>query len=228
MGPRRSMGFKRNLKSQSILVIIAAMSIESFFVENGSPGAIGTYVFNRMRLEESQGHPKGKLRVLAEAYIGFGGEGIRQVTERLNDRGVAVRPDEAMLKRLSEQERERLELNYAALIMGAAIVTIESSLIERRFDSEQMVALINEALRPTPLPKWVVQDRQELLSAEKLKAMNILAGEDRTLGVFFEDRGFAFLPELLKGPLVQTNLMPTICERLLPVYRGQAKAVLGI
>lgn len=203
------------------------MSIEAFIGENKGP-TVRAFVDNRKAIEESQGHSKRKLEVLAEAYIGAGADGIKAVTERLNDRGVALRPDAAMFSKLSDDEKDRLGLNVAAVFFGASIVAIEASLINRYFDCEQLAVLVNEPLRPTPYPKWVVLDPVETLSDEKWRAMIALAVEDLSLSVFFEERGFGFLPESLKNPLAQTGLLPIIRERLLPVYRDQAKAVLGI
>lgn len=179
-----------------------------------------------MELKKSQrGLTKSLVAILAEDMAEAGGEGLRQLTKRLDQSSTTLAPDAESFTDRSLTDQKAMYDSMAAILVGLSIVAIEETLINNELDLKTWYARYNLAISGTPFTKAVYlgQDREKLTD-ERWKKMLNWAETDKTLAIFF-DRGLDSLPNSMQSFLNQAGRLNAI-HRIMPIYRQRAQLLI--
>ncbi len=201
------------------------MSVENFF---------STYALDKDlkgRIIKEKLPNMSPVATFAGKLARHSGDGLKEITKKLNDSGTAFRIDQESFQRLSQDDRDKLTINHAGVMFGISIQTLEDCLITGAFDIELWSSLYNNVISGTQFSKMHPKEGQsmETLSKDHLQTMRKLAGKDRTLSIFFENGqdGVVSMPEVLRNMLTKSGILSIIQEHILPSYKPRAQMVIA-
>ncbi len=146
---------------------------------------------------------------------------LRGLLEPFSERRTALQPGDLPRLPLTDDMRERICLDYAAIVFGTAGQAVEQTLIDGFYDDKWYCAVYNKAINGTMLPPLIPDPahRQQVDLGKLLQQVS----RDKTFSSFFESTaGFYALPGSLCRFIESIGIFPLIYEGIIPVYKPRA------
>ena len=163
---------------------------------------------------------KSLIAILAEQLVREGRDGLREIIKELNPGQIMLRMTLEDFRRISasEENRQKIFINYASVFFGLAVGFLETSLIEREYNHQDWP---DEERYPSNTQSQ--KEGREKLLPEKLNDMYSIVKKDKTFGLFFEEEGIQAMPDAMQELLKEKEVLPIIRESILPLYRQRAQ-----
>ena len=194
------------------------MSVENFFLRYPADESLKSTMSKEMLPSMSP------IAALAAKLAKGAGDGLREITRRLEDSDLAFRLDQKSFQRLNPDDGEKMTINYAGVIFGVSVSALEDCVVSGTFDLNHWCSLYNTVISGTQLSTMQQEKGEsiETLSKDNLQKMRDLVRKDKTFATFFESDVNA-MPSRLKNILIGSEILPVIRKSILPPYKERAK-----
>jgi len=189
------------------------MSVET--LTNTSPEDFKEQFEGYRRIEK----PGSPVSILSRRLIKEGREGLVIASSEMDYYGVP------------SEERERSYRNarsndIAAIFLGASIISLEKTLVNKEFDVEEFTEIINyEGFQGVDgLEMMCDVNNAEQISKDKMRQLEGLARSDKTLALLLSKYNMGLWPDSLFKAYVG-NQVTHFVWKLLPKYKNLAEAV---
>ncbi len=193
------------------------MSIENLLNEYPDGQSIRTIVGQK----KSKGESGSLISLFAEDLRRVARDGLRQLTAELNPSDVLIRPDTRTFLSGLSPEKRALRDYYHLLIVALSVISLEETLIDKKFNMETLCVRYNSAISGTLFPPAEVNgEKIETLSEDQWREMLKYCIQDPTFAIFFEE-GIDIVPRNLRAIWEVAGLNGI--RSIIPFYRERAQ-----
>lgn len=186
-------------------------------------------------------HDNSLVVVLARQLSIQGREGVRGILKEINSSDTMSVLDQKSFDKLPARHRQKMIINCAAIPFGHAVLSLERTAVNRKYDHKDFLDRLNADMRDIQLSELKPREDklEEELSEDQLERMyailrgtrdkegNIVKEGDKTFASFFKGEGLQAMPEILRQFLQQNKIAPIIQEHILPQFYERAKLLIA-
>lgn len=185
-------------------------------------------ILDRQKNRETSLGAKSPVVLLALNLVKEGGNGLRESSKKLisSDRTLRFTPGD--LSRIPKGIRQEMRKNWAAIMSGVSIYSIDDTCCSKEFSYELVASLHNMMINGTPFsPLRVGEVKEQPIRDNKWKEMISLANGDKTLTSFFESRYIHLMPDGLRKLIDEMRILPVIRSDIIPIFKPRAKLLIS-
>jgi len=198
------------------------MSLETFCTRFPANPEVRTSIASMQRIETQEG--KSLVAILAQQLAREGRDGIRETLNKYFPGNTMFELDQKILERIPAEDKQKMFDNYAAIVFGLAVVSLERTLVNGEYDHEDFCQRYNLATGGMQLGKAEAEDvKVEKLSHDQMGQMYAVIKKDKTFTLFFEQEGIQAAPHVLRQFLQEKNTILNIRKAILPLYKERAR-----
>jgi len=203
------------------------MSIEIFWAKYPANPEVRSSIENIKKTETG----KSLIAILAEQLVIEGRDGIRKIFNKYYPGNTMFELDQKSLEKITAEDKQKMFYNYAGIVFGHAVVSLERTLVSREYDHEDFCQRHNLATQGMQIVKAETGDvNVEKLSQDQMGKMYAIVNKDKTFALFFEgeerEEGketIMAMPHALRRFLLENDRILIIRKAILPLYKERAK-----
>lgn len=199
------------------------MSVENFCNKYPESADVAEIIEGIKTREFGEG--KSSVVILAEQLVREGRDGIREILNKINPGNTMFEIDPRDFQQIPPEDRSKMFDDYAAIIFGISVVSLEKTLLTRKYDHGDWCERYNVATQGAQLSEAHADATGQKLSQEQMNAMYSAVRQDKTFSLFFKEEGIQAMPAKMRGVLEEIQILPIVRKSILPFFEARAKFV---